>query len=143
MTRDKYTWTEEKKILERKKENGNREELERKSFRFSRFRDNEIYRWLDSVDVRGSSSGTVSGTSNGVTVSIGGDDRVPSLFSCNFYDSLLPLPFSRLSVTPRSILIAFSLCTQGALRGKLRVRSKFLFRRRKRRCKIPLPLIFN
>lgn len=72
--------------------------LERKSFRSSRyFRDNEIYRWLDSVDVRESSSGAVSGTSNGVTVSTGGDDRVPSLFSCNFYDSLLPLPFLRLS----------------------------------------------
>ena len=38
----------------------------------------------------------VSGTTNGVTVSTGDDDRVPSLFSCNFCDSLLPFTFLRL-----------------------------------------------
>lgn len=43
----------------------------------------------------------VSGTTNGVTVSTGDDDRVPSLFSCNFYDSLLPLAFSRLPQSAR------------------------------------------
>lgn len=82
----------EREIMLRLKKENREKSWERKSSRFSRFRDNEIYRWLDSVDVRESSSGTVSGTSNGVTVSTGGDDRVPSLFSCNFYDSLLPLP---------------------------------------------------